>query len=197
MELLELENIWKEYDLKVTENTRINKEILKRILISKPERRFNLLKIKAVFNVLSPVILLILIAVMKMSLSYNVSFFIGLSLFLSIYLISYIWDIKYFMLIRKLDFSGAILPLKKGVAELEKYKIKTTRIKYTLMPIAIVGIFCMLIEKPIINTESIVLFTLIIIVFLASAYYTFKFSIYEKFRKLNKEIEEVENVEKE
>lgn len=104
----------------------------------------------------------------------------------------YDWNIKYFMLIRKMDFSGVILPLKKGVAELEKYKIKTTKIKYSLMPIAIVGIFCMLIEKPIISTESIVLFALIIIVFLASAYYTFKFTIFEKFRKLNKEIEEVE-----
>jgi len=197
MELIELENIWKDYDKRITESTRLNKEILKRIIISKPERRFNWIRIKAGFNIFSPVILFILLVVMNIRFNYTVSFFIGLSLFLSVYILSYIWDIKYFLLIRKLDFSNAIVTIKKGVAELEKYKIKTTRIKYVLMPVAIVGIFCMLIQKPIINKETIFLFALIILVLLSSVYYTFKFSIYERFRKLNKEIEDVENIEKE
>ncbi len=197
MEFIELENIWKEYDKKLSDNTRLNKEILKRILISKPERRFNWIKIKAGFNVFSPVILFILLVVMDVKFYFTVSFYIGLSLFLAVYILSYIWDIKYFLLIRKLDFSNAILSIKKGVAELEKYKIKTTRIKYVLMPVAIIGIFCMLIQKPIINNETIVLFLLIVLVFFLSIYYTFKFSIYERFKKLNKEIEEVENIEKE
>jgi len=197
MELIELENIWKEYDKKVTDNTRLNKEILKRLLISKPERRVNWIKIRAGFNVLSPIILPLLLMIMKVQFQITTQFYIGLSLFLAVYILSYIWDVKYFLLIRKLDFSNAILSIKKGIAELEKYKIKTTRIKYVLMPVAIIGIFCMLIQKPIINKETIVLFTLIILVFFSSIYYTFKFSIYERFRKLNREIEEVQNIEKE
>lgn len=197
MELIELENIWKDYDKKVTDNTRLNKEILRRILLSKPERRINWIKIKAGFNVFSPVILFILLSIMNVQFQLTLSFYIGLSLFMIVYLLTYIWDIKYFLLIRKIDFSNAILTIKKTVAELEKYKIKTTRIKYVLMPFEIVGIFCMLIQKPIINKETIVLFALIILVFLSSIYYTFKFSIYERFRLLNREIAEVEGIDKE
>jgi hypothetical protein len=99
-------------------------------------------------------------------------------------------------LIRKIDFSGAILSIKKQLVELEKYKIKTTRIRYLIMPFAILGIFFMLIQKPIFNTESIIMLVLIILVFISSIYYTFKYSIYEQYKKLNKEIIEIEELEK-
>ena len=196
MELDELQNIWLQYDRKITDNTLLNKEILKRMLISKPEKRLNWIKIKAGFNVLSPVILILLIKVMDMKFSLTSSFYIGLSMFLTLFIINYIWNIRYFLLIRKIDFSGAILSIKKQIAELEKYKIKTTKIRYLIMPFAIIGIFFMIIQKPIFNTESIVMFALIILVYITSIYYTFKYSISEQFRKLNKEIFEIEELEK-
>jgi len=196
MELDELQNIWLQYDRKITDNTHLNKEILKRMLISKPEKRLNWIKIKAGFNVLSPVILILLIKVMDMKFSLTSGFYIGLSLFLTLFIINYIWNIRYFLLVRKIDFSGAILSIKKQIAELEKYKIKTTKIRYLIMPFAIIGIFFMIIQKPIFNTESIVMFALIILVYITSIYYTFKYSISEQFRKLNKEIFEIEELEK-
>jgi len=196
MELNELQNIWLQYDRKITDNTHLNKEILKRMLISKPEKRLNWIKIKAGFNVLSPLILILMIKIMDMKFSLTSSFYIGLSLFLTLFIINYIWNIRYFLLIRKIDFSGAILSIKKQIAELEKYKIKTTKIRYLIMPFAIIGIFFMLIQKPIFNTESIVMFALIILVYITSIYYTFKYSISEQFRKLNKEIFEIEELEK-
>jgi len=196
MELDELQNIWLQYDRKITDNTHLNKEILKRMLMSKPEKRLNWIKIKAGFNVLSPVILILLIKVMDMKFSLTSSFYIGLSLFLTLFIINYIWNIRYFLLIRKIDFSGAILLIKKQIAELEKYKIKTTKIRYLIMPFSIIGIFFMLIQKPIFNTESIIMFALIILVYISSIYYTFKYSISEQFRKLNKEIFEIEELEK-
>ena len=196
MELNELQNIWLQYDRKIIDNTHLNKEILKRMLMSKPEKRLNWIKIKAGFNVLSPAILILLIKVMDMKFSLTSSFYIGLSLFLILFIINYIWNIRYFLLIRKIDFSGAILSIKKQIAELEKYKIKTTKIRYLIMPFAIIGIFFMLIQKPIFNTESIVMFVLIMLVYISSIYYTFKYSISEQFRKLNKEIFEIEELEK-
>jgi len=196
MELDELQNIWLQYDRKITDNTQLNKEILKRMLLSKPEKRLNWIKIKAGFNVLSPVILILLIKVMDMKFSLTSGFYIGLSMFLTLFIINYIWNIRYFLLVRKIDFSGAILSIKKQIAELEKYKIKTTKIRYLIMPFAIIGIFFMIIQKPIFNTESIVMFALIILVYITSIYYTFKYSISEQFRKLNKEIFEIEELEK-
>jgi len=196
MELNELQNIWVQYDQKITDNTRLNKEILKKILLSKPEKRLNWIKIKAGFKVFSPIILILLIKIMDMKFSFSLTFYIGLSLFLAIFVITYIWDVRYFLLIRKIDFSGAILSIKKQLVELEKYKIKTTRIRYLIMPFAILGIFFMLIQKPIFNTESIIMLVLIILVFISSIYYTFKYSIYEQYKKLNKEIIEIEELEK-
>jgi hypothetical protein len=199
MEILQLENIWKEYDKKITDNTRINKEILRRMLISKTERRLNWIKIKVGFNILSPVIFITLILILDVQFLFGTNFYIGLSLFLPIYLITYIWEIKYFKLIRNIDFSMPVLSIKKLIAELEKYKIKTTRIKYLLMPLAMTGFFLMIIHKITFKFDflSIIPLLLIILVYILSFYFTFKYSIYEIFKKLNSEIGEILILEKE
>ncbi|HEY5122154.1 MAG TPA: hypothetical protein VIK14_00300 [Ignavibacteria bacterium] len=196
MELIELENIWREYDKKITENTRLNKEILKRMLISKPRSRLNWLKIFAGFTMIAPIILLIVTLILNVQFHVTNSFYIGLGLFMVIYITIYVWNVRYFLLIRKINFSEQILTIKREIAELEKYKIKITRIRYILMPFAIAGIFLMLVQKPIFNKDSIVVLALIVIVFISSVYFTFKYSIYERFRMLNREIEEIEMLEK-
>jgi len=197
MELIELENIWKEQDKKITNSISLNKEILRRMLIAKPEKRLNWIKIKAGFNVLSPIILPLLLMIMKVQFQLTTQFYIGLSIFSIIYLTIYIWDVKYFLLIRKIDFSDSIIVIKKSLAILEKYMIKKTRFRYMLMPFAIIGIFLMLFQKLVFNIESIIFFILVVLVFLSSLYYTFKYSVFERFKTLNKEIKEVENIEKE
>jgi uncharacterized membrane protein len=197
MELNELQSLWIENDKKISDSIRLNKEILKRMLISKPEKRFNWIKIKAEISLFSPVILFLALLVTDIQFRLTVNFYIGLGLFAVIYVTNYVWGIRYFLLIRKIDFSEAILSLKKEIAELEKYKIKITRISYMLMPFAILGIFLMLIQKPIYTAESILMLALIVLVYISSIYYTFKYSIYERFRKLNKEIAEIEELEKE
>lgn len=200
MELTELENIWRESDKKIADNTRLNKEILKRMLMSKPERRLNWMKIKAVYSVLSPLMffaVLLIMDIVGIQFRLTVNFYIGLSLFVPIYVINYVWSIKYFLLIRKIDSSDPILTIKKGIAELEKYKIKISKIRQLLMPLAILGVLLMLFHKFVFNIESIVMLVLIVLVFIASTYYRFKYSIFELFKKLNKEIEEIESLEKE
>jgi hypothetical protein len=199
MELFELQNIWKEYDKKLSENTRLNKEILRLMLLSKPKRRLNWIKINAGLSIFSPILFVTLLLILDVQFRINTSFYIGLCLFLPIYLITYIWDIRYFKLIRNVDFSLPVLSIKKVIAELEKYKIKTTRIRYLLMPLSITGFLLMIIQKITFNFNlvSILPLLLIILVFISSMYITFKYSIYERFNKLNKEIGEIEQLEKE
>lgn len=197
MELTELENIWRESDKKIADNTRLNKEILKIMLMSKPERRLNWMKIEAIYNIFSPLLLLVIVAIMDIQFHLTVNFYIGLSLFVPIYVINYIWEIKCFFLIRRIDFSDAILNIKKGVAQIEKYKIKISKIRYILTPLAILGVLLMLFQKLIFNIETVVFLILIVLVFVSSTYYKLKYLIFERFRKLNKEIEEIENLEKE
>jgi uncharacterized membrane protein len=197
MELIELENIWKEQDKKITNSISLNKEILKRMLIVKPEKRINWIKIKAWIEIFSPLILLIFCVNTKIQFTFNISFYVGLCIFSAVFILVYIWNVKYFLLTRKIDFSEKILDIKKRIAELEKYKIKTTRIKYLLMPLAMIGIFMMIFDKFPLNKEAIIMYVLIILVFISSLYYTFKISIYEQFKRINSEIEEVESLDKE
>jgi hypothetical protein len=120
-------------------------------------------------------------------------------LFFPVYAITYFWDVRYFILARNIDFSLPVLSIKKAIAELEKYKIKTTKIKYLLMPFAMTGFLLMIIQRITfsLNFVSMLPLFLIIMVFLSSMYFTFKYSIYERFLQLNKDIAEIEQLEKE
>ena len=197
MELTELQNIWKEYDKKISENTRLNKEILRLILIEKPQRRLNWIKIKAGLWIFSPVLFVSLILILKVQFNISTRFFIGLGLFLPVYIINYIWDIRYFTLIHGIDFTMPVLSIKKVITELEKYKIKTTKIRYLLMPLAMIGFLLMIIHKITIKLDffSILPLLLIVLVFFLSMYFTFKYSIYERYKKLTKDIDEIEQLE--
>jgi hypothetical protein len=199
MELLELQNIWQEYDKKLAENTRLNKEILRLMLLSKPKRRLNWIKIKAGLTIISPLFFVPLLLIQDIQFHLTTRFYIGLGLFLPVLIISYIWDIRYFILIGNVDFSRRVLSIKKVIAELQKYKIKKTRFRYLLMPFAMMGVLLMIVQKVTISLDFMSLFPLllIILVFVSSMYITFRYSIYEQFKKLNREIDEIEQLEKE
>ncbi len=198
MELAELQNIWQEYDKKISENTRLNKEILRLILIEKPQKKINWIKIKAGLWIFSPVLFIALILILDVQFIISTRFFIGLGLFLPVYIINYIWDIRYFTLIQGIDFTMPVLSLRKVITELQKYKIKTTRIRYLLMPLAMMGFLLMIIHKINIKLDffSILPLFLIVLVFFSSMYFTFKYSIYERYKKLNKDIDEIEQLER-
>ncbi len=197
MELSELQNIWQAYDKKISENTRLNKEILKQLLLEKPRRRLDWIKIKAGLRLFSPVLFVFLILILNVQFNFSPRFFIGLGLFLPGWIITYIWDIRYFILMRGIDFTMPVLTIKKDIAELEKYKLKTTKIRYLLMPFGMTGFLLMIIHKITFRLDfiSILPLLLIILVFFLSMYYTFRYSIYERFLKLNKDIEEIEQLE--
>ena len=68
-----------------------------------------------------------------------------------------------------------------------------------LGPFAMAGFLMMIIHKInfSLNFISMLPLLLMILVFLSSMYVTFKYSIYERFQKLNKDIDEIERLEKE
>jgi hypothetical protein len=199
MELTELQNIWQDYDKKILENTRLNKEILRHIFLEKPQRRLNWIKIKAGLWIFSPVLFVFLTLILNVQFTISTRFFIGLSLFLPAFAITYFWDIQYFKLIRRIDFTRPILSIKKTIVELEKYKIKKTKIRYLLGPFAMTGFMLMIIQKFTFHFDfiSILPLLLIVLVFFSSMYFTFKYSINEQFKKLNKEISEIEQLQQE
>jgi hypothetical protein len=62
------------------------------------------------------------------------------------------------------------------------------------MPIALIGIFLMA-DFPILSKNSILPLSLIVLVFSGSIYYTFKVQIFKQFRKIDRELNEIEKLE--
>jgi hypothetical protein len=196
MELIELQNIWQQYDKKLSENTRLNKEILKMMLKSKPEKRVTWIKLKAAFNLILPIVLILGILVPRVEFRNETSFYIGFLLFGPFALLTYYWAIRYYLLITKIDFNQSITTIKKNIKEVEKYKIKITKFGYNFVPFAMTGVF-LIANIPILSKHSILPISLIISVFIISAYITIKYSFFERFKTINREIEEIEQLEKE
>jgi hypothetical protein len=196
MELIELQNIWQQYDKKLSENTRLNKEILKRMLKSKSEKRVTWIKIRAAFNLILPIALILGILVPRVEFRNETSFYLGVSLFGLFFLLTYYWAIRYYLLINKIDFANSITEIRKDIKETEKYKIKITKFGYLFLPLAMIGIF-LIAQIPILSKGSFLPISLIILVFITSIYYTFKYSISDRYKKLSSEIDEIEQFEKE
>lgn len=195
MELSELQKYWDIYEKKVDENIHINKEILRRMLISKTEKRFNKIKIKAGINLIAPFILILFLVLPNTDFHNTYYFYSGLTVFLVLATIIFIWTIKYYIMIGKIDFSNPVLIIKKNIQELERYKIKTTKLGYIFTPFAMIGIF-LVANIPLFSMDTVLFLLLVVIVMIFSMYYTFKYSIFERFKKLNIEIDEIEQLEK-
>ncbi len=196
MELADFQNIWREHDKKIMENISINKTIFKNILTERAERKINWMRTKAIFNLLLPIVLLATILIPNIVYRNDINFIIGVVLFGSVFIVSYIWAIQYFIKVSRIDFNDTITSAKKDLIELEKYKFKITKLGYFLIPFAIIGIF-MMIEIPLFSKNTLLPIVLIIITMLVSIYITFKFSIIESFKKINHEISDIEKLEKE
>ncbi|WP_016778309.1 hypothetical protein [Anaerophaga thermohalophila] len=195
MDLNELQTIWQQYDTDLKENTRINKEILKQVLLAKPEKRMSREKIKAGINLLLPIILVLLVLIPNVQVRATIEFYSGALLFGIVSSTIYYWSVKYYLLIGKMDFSESLTSIKKKVKQIKKYKIKLKKVSYILMIPGIVGIFLMG-GFPLFSTSSVFPVTLIVLVMLFSVYLTFRYSVGEHFRKLNQEIEALEKLEK-
>jgi hypothetical protein len=194
MELSELQNLWTKQDETLRENIRLNREILRLLLQRKPEKRIRWIKIHSIYELILPLILLPIV-IPQMEFRNDTSFYIGALLFGSFCTITYIWTVNYFLKVMKIDFSSPIIALKKQIAALEKSKLRTTRLGYVFAPVVMVGIFLLggfHIYK--VTFYSMLPLFLIVIVFSISVYVTFKYSIFERFRKLNREISDLEKL---
>jgi len=195
MELTELKNILAVCDKKISESVHINRKALKILLTDSSKKRINKEKARALLYVLSPFILCGIIAISDIQFHYNINFYIGVSLFVTIYSALYLFDVKYYISLCRIDFSEPVLFIKKQIKELERLKIKMNRIRYICMPVAIFSILLILLPEVAFTSEFIIMLILIGMVFVGSLYYT-RHSIQKRYNALNKEIEELESLEK-
>lgn len=195
MELLELQNIWNQYDKKISENIRLNKEILRKMLISKTEKRLNRIKLDAGIRLTLSLLLVPTILIFNVPIRTTVDFYIGLSLFAGLFVFFGIYRIKYFLMFNKIDFSSSVSSIRKEVNELKKYELKMLHVGLLLLPFGAISIF-LFAKIPFLTQDTLIPLSLMIIILTASFFYKTKYSYEERFRKLNQEIEEIEELEK-
>ncbi len=195
MELTDLQNIWTQYEKNITENTRINREILRKIILSKTERKINWMKFKAIFNLIIPIPMVIYIFI-DLDYRNDKSFFIGLILSSLCFILTYSWALRYYLLVDKIDFSNAITTIKLNLNKLEKYKLKITKLGLIVAPFFIAGIF-LLVKINVLSPKMIPFYSLTLLVMGITFYLTYKYGIITKLSQINSEIEEIISLEKE
>ena len=196
MEWNELKALWQQDDARITENTCINNEALIRLLRVKPEKRVNRETLKTLAGLfISPIIILVILTSISLEYNHGLSLYFGGFLFGGFYLWVYWWSIKYLMLLRKIDFTKSIIATRKRLKQIEKYLTKKLIISYLLMPIAAAGVF-LIFKITLFEKTSVVPLLLLFGLIVSSILYKFVLKI-RWFRKLNIELDEIEQLEKE
>jgi len=194
MELDELKTIWAQHEKILVENTALNKELLKKLLTANATKRIDWLKIRVLTALILPLPLFIFIVVPRIQFTLEFDFLIGTIVFLSIFVITYIWSIKVYIQIERLNPNGPVTTVSKQLKLAEKYKLKFTRYSYYLAPFMIVGIFLSA-GIPFFAVKMIPFYALMVVSFLIGFYVRSKHGIVVQIRKIDRDIEEISRLE--
>ena len=194
MEIDEIKTIWTQHEKVLVENTKMNKELLKKLLLVNAEKRIDWLKIKSLVGLILPLIGIIFIAIPRIQFTLETDVVIGIVLFVSLSAITYIWAIKLYLRIERLNPSGPITTVSKQLKLVEKYKMRNTKYGLILVPFYIIGIFLSA-GIPFLSPKMIPFYTLMVIVFLISTYIRTKHGLVAQVRKIDRDIEEISKLE--
>ena len=194
MELDEFKAIWSQHERLLVESTTLNKEILKKVLIKNAEKRLDWMKIRSLSSLILPFLGIVFIVIPRIRFIPELDAILGLILFGSITVVTYIWAIQVYLKIEKLNLNESILSVRKQVKLVEKYKLKITRYGFILAPFMIVGIF-LSVGITFLSSKMIPFYALMVISFLIGSYVRSKHGLVAQIQKIDKDIEEISNLE--
>ena len=197
MELSELQNLWQGYENKISENTRINKEILKKIMQTNTLKRINWLKMKAFFTLIIPIPMIIYI-IFDVEKRIEWSFYIGIILSITCFVITYYWAIKFYNLIDEIDFLKPLTTIKKKMCLIRKFRLNVIKYQFFIAPVFILGIFLLADIHPgkqPFSLESFIFIVLVVLVAAISMFIKYKYGIFQQIKKINMELDEMVQLE--
>ena len=195
MEFTELQAMWQQYDARIAENTRINKEILKRMLRTKPERRMQWMRWWAIYGivVLIPCACIALIPNTKFRNEWD--FYTGLVLIVFMMIKTLYMLMQRYHIIKMINFTNPMIQIKKSIIQLEEYSAKMKKVNYVLMIIGMVGV-CLMCKLPVLTKEFAIV-TIIVFTYYFSTTYYYSKKLKNRLYILNAELDELEELEKE
>lgn len=194
MEIDEIKASWLQHEKMLVKNTRMNNDLLIKLLLKNAEKRIDWLKIKSLLGLILPIIAIIFIVIPRIQFTLEADFIIGTVLFVSLSVLTYIWAIKLYLRIERLNPSGPVTAVSKELKSLEKYKLKIRRQGLMLAPLMIIGVFLSA-GIPFLSSKMIPFYVLMLISFLIGNYVQAKHGLVAQVRKIDREIEEISKLE--
>jgi len=197
MEWTELQALWQQYNARIAENTRINKEVLKRMLRAKPERRLKRMMGWAIYRIVMPIPIMCIALVPNTKFRNEWDFYLGLFLLVAMLAYMLYYSFRYFSLIRDIDFRNQVAKTKKQLIQLEGFKLKISKLEFLVGFVMLIGIYLIAQFAVRVNTKHFIVFCVFISLFmLVGQYIQFK-KFKSELNNFNAELDEIEQLEKE
>ncbi|MDH8702734.1 hypothetical protein M2138_002103 [Dysgonomonadaceae bacterium PH5-43] len=166
MEYKELELLWKQYDKKLDNLEELNKKLLKEMLLRKPQKKLNRLKVGRIYSVIAlPIILLI-----ALHPHFNINnitwiFILGCILTLSVIFYLSLEGVKSYHILKTIDLSSdTIIQSLVKVTKLQKIANNYKKSVFILYPIITIGIILIGRSAFVFNIKTIIFLTVFFII---------------------------------
>lgn len=189
MEISELKSLWAKYDLQLVEHTKVNKRILREMLIKRPLKTINWLKINGLYQLFAGIIIIALFFKTTKHRDPGVELYCGSFLLFALCFFSFFRSIKYFFMLKGVNMAGDLVRAKKQLIDIQKYKLSTAKYNLLITPFSILSVFLVL--PIVLHIMPVLLLTL---GFLTISIYKFKM-IAKQFSKLNEQLNELEDLQ--
>ncbi len=195
MEWTELQALWQQQDARIAESTRINKEILKRMIRKNSEKRLKWMKFWAAYGMIVPISVVCIALVSNIKFRNEWDFYLGLILLVITFTIDLYHTYQYYLSIRDINFTNQVAKTKKQLIQVDKLKRNISKWGFLTFLVALPGV-CLIAQLPVINLRFVI-FIIFITLFAMIKYYIHLKRFKKQLSSFNAELNEIEQLEKE
>jgi len=195
MEFQEIQSLWEKSNEVIVKNTKINKQLLKNMLTSKPIKIINWLLYKRYLEFILGIILVITFIFKVKLRSPSNELYAGLTLLIILLMITFYRMANYILLLRNIDLTSTLIDARKNVLQAQKYHYTTKKIEFVSPILSFIALKMVLpINTLMLDFNKLPIILCFIIFFMI---WNFKKNSTQKvFEEIKKDLREIEELEK-
>ncbi len=193
MEWTEFQGMWQQHDAHLAESIRTNREILRQVLCSKPEKRLRWMKVRAIYGMIIPIPILCIALIPNAKFRDEWDFYLGLILLVTIVAIGIYRAYQYYVLIQEINFTHPVAETKKQLIQLDKFRLKT--LNYGFLNFVALPAVILICQIPV--NVIFLWISIFIIVFAIGIRYIHSRRFKKQLNDFDIELEKIEQLEKE
>lgn len=197
MEIKDMQEVWSRYDDHIVEHNRLNRDILRRMLIAKPEKRIERYKRSFAFSLIFGLVMTLFFFTKVINYdNYTnaVLFYISGGVIGIFFCVATYANYKYYSLINLLRMSDPVIKIRENLARIQTFIRKFSLLRMCIAPIVCAAILYVSGFK--FSTANSAVFLIVIVSLMVVSSISAKKRLSEEFRRFNSELDELENLEK-